>query len=355
MFISTQIVISIHTADRPLRRAIESVLSDSQSGVVVVAHNIDPTLLDIPDDDRVMVINHIGNNGMPGAPCNTGLEATTAAWVGKLDSDDLYQPGAIAAMRERARNDGADAVIPAVFKQGKRNKTWIPTLRSSNLEASRDGLFYQTAPFGIFKRSALLNRVRFREDLPSGEDIRVSADLWTADLSVSHYPQDPAYIITDDAPSRATSARYPLELVGLSWTQVWDERFICRWNSRTRQAFGTKIARLNLLKAIHDLQLDGSDVREEEFKWLVQAVARLRSEAPTFDNPLAKSQTKLIRSVEHGELPPLSSELMDPNQLPLRPWCAVTEPDSAFRYRVKNFIWNKRQSKGRDFSQKSAY
>lgn len=340
----TQVVIAVHTPERPLRRAIESVLADPESGVIVAAHNVSPNLLDIPSDDRVRVIEHRGDHGMPGAPRNAGLSVVTAPWVSMLDSDDRFEPGALATMRERAKQTGSQIVIAPFLKEGKRGKTWMPTFRTSGLRAYRDGLFYRTAPFGLFSRT-VMRGVDYRDDVRTGEDIRVTADLYTRGLKIAHFWKDPAYVVGADAKKRITTTPMDLRESGRPWHELWDEEFVSRWDRATRHAYGVKVARIHVSDSI-TARSEESSWADGEFEWLAAAVQRLAAEAPNFSRPLPAGQARMMDAIKAGDLAgALSAHAAGwQGDNPRNPIHSLSEHEGPLRWRIKNYVANKRRS-----------
>lgn len=342
---TTQVVIAVHSPQRPLRRAIDSVLADEESAVIVVAHNVAPRLLDIPDDGRVTVIEHTGEKGMPGAPRNTGLAAATSEWVSFLDSDDYFQPNALAAMRKRGQQTDSPYVIAPFFKVGKRTKSWLPTHRTHGLRPQSDGLFYRTAPFGLFRRAALDGMV-YREDVRTGEDIRVSTDLWTRKRGICHFWKDPAYVVEADQSDRISMTPMDLRESGQGWHELWDEPFVKNWSNAVRHAYAVKVARIHVTDAVAARPSEEM-WNEGEFDWLVEATRRLMAEDHHADRPLPRDQSDLIRAICAGDL----DEALELNQRgwsdqgPRRAFDQVLEAESPLRWRIKNYVANKRRAK----------
>lgn len=340
----TEVIIAVHTSERPLRRAIESVLADPDSGVVVAAHNVSPHMLDIPSDDRVRVIEHRGDRGMPGAPYNAGVATADSEWVGIMGSDDWFEPGALATMRERAKQTGSQIVIAPFFKEGKRGKTWMPTVRTSGLRASRDGLFYRTAPLGLFRRDSI-GGADFRTDVRTGEDIRVSADLYTRGLKIAHFWKDPAYVVGADAKERITTTPMDLRESGRPWHELWNEEFVSRWDRATRHAYGVKVARIHVSDSIA-ARPEESRWADGEFEWLAAAVQRLATEAPNFSRPLPAGQARMLDAIKAGDLAgALSAHAAGwQGDSPRNPIHSLSEHEGPLRWRIKNYVANKRRS-----------
>ena len=178
-----QLIVRFHDLSRSelLKRCFSSVLKEPAVGIVLVLHNLLSSQLsfEIPDDVKVVELS--GKQGQPGAASNAGLRETTAQWVGILDSDDYYQPGAISTMLSRAKKDGANGIIAPLHHPGKPSFWFLPTLKTTALSPVKDGLFYRTAPHGIFHKHLMtIDEDPFLENVTTGEDMRVTARMWTA-------------------------------------------------------------------------------------------------------------------------------------------------------------------------------
>ncbi|MBD8022244.1 glycosyltransferase [Microbacterium sp. Sa1CUA4] len=300
--VRTQIVVPVHTLDRPIRRAVSSVLADPASGAIVVAHNVDPEQLDLPDDARVRVVALEGNPGRPGAAFDAGIAVATAPWVGIMGSDDWYEEGALAAMRLRGARDGADVVVaPLAYQDGARG--FVPqTLRRRMLQPARDRLFYRTAPLGII-RTELLQRpeYRFGGVFAVGEDVAVGARLWSGGHSISFDPLDPAYVVGADAKTRTTTTRRPLAEQGAAWLALWDESWVRQLDAPTREALAVKVMRVH----VHGAVL--ARPRPEEwgpgdFAWLSALAVRILDECPAVLQSFRDSSSQTIQALAAADI-----------------------------------------------------
>ncbi|WP_164712311.1 glycosyltransferase family 2 protein [Trueperella bialowiezensis] len=302
--IHTQIVIPVHDETRPIRRAAESVLADPLSGVIVIAHNIDPEILDIPEHDRLEVVPLEGAKGMPGATFDAGIAAATAPWVGIMGSDDWYDAGALEAMRERQKADGSDGVIAPLRHQLTDINTLKPlTWRTSKLDAVRDRLFYRTAPLGIYRTEMMQDpHLRFGAVFPAGSDQRVSALMWTSGRNFSYYWNDPAYVVGKDAKTRVTFTPRPLAQTGAPYDNLLEEPGVLAFTERQKHALAVKMARVHVIDLAR-LRPNLSDWREGDFNWLSRYVKKLRNFDPTFDRPLSRRDAAVVSAAEAGDLP----------------------------------------------------
>lgn len=295
----TEIVIPVHDETRPIRRAVESVLADPQCGVIVIAHNIDPQILDIPESDRLRVIPLEGAKGMPGATFDAGIAAAEAEWVGIMGSDDWYEPGALAHMRQRLTEDGADGVIAPLRHQLSTVNAIKPlTCRTSKLEAVRDRMFYRTAPLGIYRTEVMRDaELEFGAVFPAGSDMRVSAIMWTSGLNFSYYWNDPAYVVGKDARTRVTFTPRPLQITGAPLLNLLEEPTVVAFTDAQKHALAVKIARVHVIDFAR-LRPAPQDWQPGDFEWLNAYVRKLRTFDPSFDRALARRDASVVRAIE---------------------------------------------------------
>lgn len=343
-----QLIVRFHDLSRSelLKRCFSSVLKEPAVGIVLVLHNLLSSQLSFEIPDKVKVVELSGKYGQPGAASNAGLRETTAQWVGILDSDDYYQPGAISTMLSRAKKDGANGVIAPLQHPGKTNFWFLPTLKKSALSPVKDGLFYRTAPHGIFHKHLMtLDEDPFLENVATGEDMRVTARMWTAPgARISYYPKDPAYVLSNDASDRASKPRAIAEM-GAAWEEIWQTLFVQRWNQQTRHALAVKIARIHVLGAILQ-RPEVKDWDEKDLVWMREYLTRLRREDPKYDYPLSRSYAMTLRHLERGELSNALKSLSSVHrgERPLHLYSAITERESEFRWAQINRVryWRER-------------
>lgn len=338
--ITTEIVVPVHDRTRPVRRAVESLLDDDETRALVIAHNIDPALLDLPSTDRVRILPLEGAAGMPGATYDAGIAAATAPWVGIMGSDDWYQKGAIAAMRRRVQHDGTDgAIAPLTHQYLEFNQIKPLTIRHSRLDPVRDRMFYRTAPLGIYRTVMMQNpEYRFGDTFPAGSDMRVTALLWTSKHRFSYYWDDPAYVVGKDATTRVTFTPRPLSSTGAPYLALMQEPVVKDFDRATRHALAMKMARVHILGAVavrptKDLWQEG------DVTWLQTYAQELHRYDATAYRGLSRRDRRIVSAVLGGDLPAIlaaqaawkDSPLLD-RALPRNPFMAVAERDSTLRW-----------------------
>lgn len=350
MKISTEIVVPVHDQSRPIRRAVESLLCDHETRALVIAHNIDPGILDIPNDERVRVERLNGFVGRPGACFNAGIAAAKCKWVGIMGSDDWYEPGALEAMRRHAIQDKADGVIAPLKHQTQSHNQIKPiTLRRKKLRAERDRMFYRTAPLGIYDRDLLSDSTyRFSSEFPVGEDMRVTAALWTSGKEFSYYWSDPAYVVGSDANSRVTLAPRPLAESGAPYFALLKETQVQNFDRKTRHSFAVKMVRIHVLTAVV-LRPSLEQWQPGDFEWLKKYLQALTAFDRTCYQGLSLRDQRIIWAIRDGDLADVLSANKAWKQgnfrervFPRNLLAALTEKDSNLRWalckRLREFI-----------------
>lgn len=311
-----QIVIAVHDPSRPVRRAVDSVLESEGAGAIVVAHGIDPSLLDIPISPRVEILECDWGFGKPYAPFNWGIAHVQAPSTGVLGSDDWYQTGAVDQMIRHLHQDNADGVIaPLVFPGQPRSFNPL-SIRHRHLRAAQDGLFYRTAPLGLFKTPVFQDpRYRFVEDVPAGGDILPSVRLWTDGLSISHYPDSPGYVVTDEATQRVTKTIRPLEETMRAITALLNDGDVASLPRLERQALVTKLLRVHVLNALNFVATGNSKADQVFLTTLTRQIVALE---PRGLEVLPRAHKNAIVFITRGENDQAMNAIKSLSAQPLR-------------------------------------
>ena len=330
-----EIIIRVHDTDRPLDRAIASVLDYERASVLIVAHGIPADSIPVPDTHRVKVVEAPGGHGFPGVASNAGVQAVTAPLVGFLDSDDYFERGALESLHRRLVEDGADGVIIPRRTEGKQRSLLPVTLRRRGLRAGRDRLFYYTAPFGLYRRGALQSpALAFDETVRTGEDIGTSALLWTAGLNLSHHPGDPAYVVTDEAPRRATrggDVRTRLAAIN----NVLATGRLDHLSRNDRVAWAIKTVRVNILSGILG---GGEPLPVEDRKALARTLEALLAFSPqaleVFSRADRDRLDRALNGAGPGDAKQGSRARRTLAALPRKPWRALHRESNLRRVAV---------------------
>jgi glycosyltransferase involved in cell wall biosynthesis len=186
--VTPRVTVVIPTVGRPrlVVRAVESALSQTvpEIEVVVVIDGFDAMTekaLAAIADPRLRIVRRTG--GGPGAARNTGVTEAAAEWVAFLDDDDVWSASKLE--RQLAAAAGSALACPIVAGRvaaddgSGRERVWPRRLPDPG-EPLGDYLLVRRSPFWgealvhtstLLIRRALLEEVRFREDLPCHEDM----------------------------------------------------------------------------------------------------------------------------------------------------------------------------------------
>lgn len=281
-----EVIIAVHTATRPIKRAVASVLRNKVDlGVTVVAHNIAASVIranlgGLDDDPRVRVLELRDGIPSPAGPMNHGFAQATGEYLSLLGSDDELEPGALDAWSALAERDRADIVLAPMRHMGRLPDPYPPVRigRTHDLDADRDRLAYRSAPLGLVSR-ARFGALRFAEGLHSGEDLPFVARLWFTDARRSFDPSTPAYIVHLDEPDRVTSAPRPLADDFRFLSLIEDDAALASMTAGQRRALAVKVLRIHVFDAIA-ARLSDTGLEDSERAALDQVLDRLERFGP---------------------------------------------------------------------------
>lgn len=299
---SVDVVIAVHSPQRPIGRAVASVLAGNgeHAAVTVVCHNIGAEAIaaqvPAPHRERVRFLEHHDGVRSAAGPFNAGMRATRGRWVSIMGSDDTLQPGAVASWLAVAERAGAETVVSRL-RIGERGRV-VPTpptrpWRRGLLHPVRDRLSYRSAPLGLVSTAARQRLgAELVEGLEVGDDVPYVTRLW-CETRVAYDRSGPAYRIGVDAGDRVTYDPRPvgreLALVHHLLGQGW----FAGYPARVRRAVVTKLARIHLFGAV--LHRD----RVETWTWgeradLAGVAGALGEAAPGFAAPLSRADRDLL-------------------------------------------------------------
>ncbi|WP_406832500.1 glycosyltransferase family A protein [Pedococcus sp. KACC 23699] len=304
------VVIAVHSALRPLDRAISSCHTGSgRVRVTVVCHNIASDEIQAgvqPRKDLPVryVELHDGLNS-PAGPKNAGLQLADAPYVLVLDSDDFLEPGAIQHWLELATARNADGVIvPLRHQSGAVIRT--PRARASrihDLDPVQDRLAYATAPRGLW-RTGLLRSIGFKytEGLQSGEDLAPGLHLWFSGATFEFPARGPRYVQGNDAVDRVTDTFLPLSREFDAIYRL-DPRWLDSLTAAARRAVAVKLARTNLIGAMARRSASW-DWSAEDLSAVEDLIRRLDEIHPGFRRPFARADRRLLNAAARAQTAP---------------------------------------------------
>lgn len=302
------LIIAVHTPQRRVERAVESVLRGTVAPVriSVVCHGVDPALIAerlgaLADDPRVRLLPFADGIPSPTGPFNHGLDEATAEFTALLGSDDELQPGAIDSWLRVQREHSADVVIPRVgLEEGPSSLRTPPTrpFRARDLDGAKDRLAYRTQQLGLVSRERFPT-LRLTPGLLTGEDIDYGLKLWFSGARIAFDRQGPGYWGHQDATDR----------ISVSLKSVADEfRFLdtaldSAWTSTlpraAREAIAVKFIRTHLMLTLAARVRAGA-MDAVERAALAEVARRIVDLAPTSLQIVSRRDARIVRAVLAG-------------------------------------------------------
>lgn len=306
---TVDMIIAVHSPERPVERAVRSILDATRTPcrVTVVVHNtgveaIRARLGNLLDDERLRLLELYDRIPSPAGPFNLGIEAATAELFGIMGSDDELQPGAIDAWVALQRATGASVVIARV-QAGPDGPTQpappVRPIRGLLVDGVRDRLSYRSAPLGLVSR-ATFGDLRLAVGLRSGEDISYVTSLWFSGAPIAYCAAGPGYVVRDDASDRVTLeprsvaedfafARPLYDGVGRSLTRA------------KRRSLTVKLIRSNLFDLVANRPEDWWT--ENERASLAALARELVAFAPSALAPLSRHDRRLLDAIVDPHVP----------------------------------------------------
>lgn len=299
------VTIAVHSATRPIARAVASVIDHTRAPVRVnvVAHNIDPEVIrsnlgEYAMHPNVRLLPFADSIHSPAGPMNHGLAMSTAPFVCVLGSDDEFAPGALDSWLHMQRETGASMVI-AKIRIGARGNDPYPPVRAGrrqrSLDAVRDRLSYRSAPLGLIDRTRH-GDLRFTEGLPSGEDLEYSGALWFTGHAIAYDLFGPPYIVNEGAEDRVTSDVRSVDDDFAFLDAIESSDWFSKLNSAQRTALAVKILRVHFFDAVL-ARLKSAEGLHAHRDALVRVITRLSQWSPRALALLARADRAVIDEV----------------------------------------------------------
>lgn len=317
-FLKTPLVdvtIAVHSATRPVARAVASILDHTREPVRVnvVAHNIDKEIIaknlqGYLNDDRVRLLHLVDNIASPAGPMNFGISHSTAPFIAVLGSDDELEPGAIDSWLKLQRATGADVVLARIQLDTGKTDPYPPVrngLRTHKLNAKKDRLFYRSAPLGLIDRNKF-GSLRFTEGFSSGEDLAYSMELWQTAKNIAYDLNGPCYVINADAVDRVTSQPRPVADDFLFLDEVVNTNWFTKTTRGDRVAMALKIIRIHYFDAVLARAAD-DEMLDQNRAELLALLNRLETLAP--------GATKLLSRADRDVFDQLKSQSAGAQQI----------------------------------------
>ncbi|MGH3703140.1 MAG: glycosyltransferase [Agromyces sp.] len=305
------VIIAVHTASRPIRRAVASVLDHTASAVRVnvVAHNIDAevirrNLAEYASHDGVRLLSLSDGIPSPAGPMNLGLERATAPYFALLGSDDELAPGALDSWLAIARTTGATTVLARIERVLSGTDPYPPVRRgrTRDLDPVKDRLAYRSAPLGLVRRTEF-GELRFTAGLRSGEDLEFTAALWFTGSRLAYDRGGPPYIAHEDAEDRVTETNASVADDFAFLDAIHRAPWFASLSRTERTALGVKTLRVHYFDAIGNrLASPGGIAAHREA--LDRVITRVERMSPGSVALLARVDRKVIDAIRSPEPDP---------------------------------------------------
>lgn len=303
-------VIAVHNPQRPVRRAVASVLGHTRTPirVTVVCHDtpvdgVREVLGELVQDGRLRLVEHRDGIRSPSGPFNRGLDEADAPFVSIMGSDDTLEPGAIDSWVAKQRRDDADVVITRLRHAAGAVVPTPPVRprRTSSLDGRRDRLAYRSAPLGLLRRSSV-EGVRLAVGAPVGGDISFVLALWFSERRISFDRSGPAYVIGADAADRVTFEPKPVlreftyldGLLADPWFQALEPA--------ARASYAVKFLRVQVFGAVHNRPASSMWTPDQRAD-LRTVTQRILATAPRAADPLSIADRRVLDAVLDVEVP----------------------------------------------------
>ncbi len=302
------VIIAVHSPNRPIARAVASVLhgNESQTRLTLVCHNVSADVIaaELPavHHDQVTWLEH--HDGVPSAsgPFNAGMRAATGDFVSIMGSDDTLAPAAVASWLLLAQQSGAECVMTTLAIGASARRVPTPPVRPMrsgrrHADPVRDRLSYRSAPLGLVSTGAR-DRLgaELVEGMPVGGDVPYVTRLW-CETKVAVDTKGPAYVIGEDARDRVTYAPRPIE-VELSFVRhLIEQPWFTAYPDAVRTAVATKLVRIHLFGVIPN-RADPMWWTTTERTALAAVLADVLGVAPRAADPLSLADHRLIDAMQ---------------------------------------------------------
>lgn len=302
---AVDLTIAVHSATRPIARAVASVIDHTAANVRVnvVAHNIDPEIIRTnlgryASHPSVRLLHLQDGIGSPAGPMNHGFAQSDAAFLSVMGSDDQLAPGAIDSWLALQKDTNAEAVLGRIVLATGQADPYPPVRngrRLRDLDGRKDRLAYRSAPIGLIER-ARFGHLRFTEGLPSGEDLAYSATLWFTGTRLAYDLHGPGYVLNDDAIDRVTTAPRAITDNFSFIDAIEDLEWYAESSRGVREALVVKLIRLHYFDVLraHARTKAGLSPKRDE---LLEVLRRLEAMSPSAMRLLSRADRRIIHAL----------------------------------------------------------
>lgn len=297
-----EVIIACHTPERPVGRAVASVLDGNGAcaSVTVVCHNRaaeEITAAVRPEHrEQVRFLEHRDRHRSASGPFNAGMEASSAPFVAILGSDDTLAPGAVASWLSVRERTGAEFVITRLALGSAAAGVPTPAVRmqrAGRVDLVADRLSYRSAPLGLLDREMLRRTgARLVEGATIGGDVAMVTHLM-ATRPTAYDRFGPPYVIGEDAGDRVTYVVRPIrEQLGF-FPDLLEADWFAELPTAARRAIGIKLLRIHVFGAVFYRQ-DPEIWTASERAALAEITADVIVHSPGCLGPLSRADRSLV-------------------------------------------------------------
>lgn len=301
------VVIACHDPNRPIRRAVTSVLRSSGVNVLVVAHNTEPKGMRAALgslDSQVRVEPFTDGIPSPTGPFNHGLVIADTRFVSIMGSDDVLETGAVDYWRVLAKRWDADMVLTRLHRGKARRPIHAPAVRPWLYGAAdfvKDRLYYRSAPLGLMRRERLEELgLRMTPEFPVGEDIAFSMRLYSSSTVVVQR-RGPGYLVGEDVKTRVTTTPRPVDVELRHITDLLSRPWIADWNAAMREGVAIKTLRIHVFGLLLNREMDFWTPAQRES--LAEITQSLCDFAPGCERAFSQADTALLQAILNTQTP----------------------------------------------------
>lgn len=300
------VIIAVHQPQRPIARAVESVVAGTRARVrvTVVCHNtpadgIAQVLGALADHPQVKLVELWDGIPSPSGPFNYGLDHAEAPFAAIMGSDDSVEPGAIDSWLSLLKSSNAEMVVTRLERMGS---TVVSTpaarpLRRRGLDAVRDRLSYRSAPLGLM-RVSMIRRLNLRlvGGMAVGGDVAFVTQMWFQARKIAFDRYGPGYRIGADAEDRVTEVIRPLAAELRYVPNLLDRKWFHSFTGTQKRAVAVKVTRIHLFGAVHNRpKLDfWTPTERADLRDITRTLLEC---APGFERVLSRAERDLLDAI----------------------------------------------------------
>lgn len=322
---TVSVVIPVHTPDRPIRKAVESVIGQNAPGtdVVVVCHNTSPIAIQERlvglDSERYSLLELQDGIPSPAGPLNLGVESATSDYVTVLGSDDVYEPHVFDFWRKELASSSPELLV-GQFKVEGVGRVLAPAPRVGRfrrLDAAKDLLYTRTPQLAVLFHSDLVRHQDYPGFMPAarnGEDIALSAFLWSVSSSTSYSRCSDGFLVGISANDRVTAAPFSVAELLAPVLFTLEQPWIASLERSQRVALALKLTTNHVLSTLRSRERSAA-ISEDDLPHYRDVLTRLERLSPGFGGRLTRRDNGLVSAILQGHTDRLLEWLEDSRPL----------------------------------------